>query len=136
MTVSTQTSKKSHDGDGVTTSFAIPFMWLDDDDIKIYVVDADNVETLKSVSDYTLAGVGEETGGTVTCDTFVPASTERLVIVREMAPLQDIDYVTGGAFPADAHEGALDRLTLLVQQYQEILDRCLQLSQTSDGISV
>lgn len=139
MTLSTTTSKISYAGDGSTVSFSIPFLFLTDGDITATLRDANGTETTWILAtQYTLAGAGVAAGGTLTVETsptdYTPASGETLVIRRIVAETQGTDYPEGGAFPASAHEDALDKLTMLVQQKSEELVRAL-LFPTSDPAS-
>ena len=43
--------------------------------------------------------------------------------IREVPLTQEVDYQPYGPFPAETHEDALDKLTMLVQQLQEQLTR-------------
>jgi hypothetical protein len=47
-----------------------------------------------------------------------------------------VDYVENDAFPAETHEGALDRLTYIEQQQQEELGRALKVSTTDETSSM
>jgi hypothetical protein len=53
------------------------------------------------------------------------------VILRGTPIVQTVDYTEGDPFPAETHEGALDRLTIIATQLQEQLDRSLQVVETS-----
>jgi hypothetical protein len=48
-------------------------------------------------------------------------------ILRVLPLTQTVDYVPYDAFPAQTHEGALDKLTMIDQQLQEQIDRALKL---------
>ena len=122
MTISTTESRKSYTGNGSTASFSFPYKFLADGDLKVYV---DNV--LKTLTtDYTLSGAGDASGGTVTFVT-APASLTSVVFYRDMAITQEVDYITGDAFPAETHEEALDRLTMIDQQQEDQIDRAVKL---------
>jgi hypothetical protein len=54
-----------------------------------------------------------------------PAVGQRLVIRRVIPATQEVDYVAGDPFPAETHERALDRLTMLAQQGEEANARAL-----------
>lgn len=116
MTVSTTVSKKVYAGNGVTTAFATTFQFFDNTDIVVtLVVDATGVETVQTLTThYTVSG-GDGSTGTVTM-LAAPASGQTLVIDRAVPYTQGVDYINNDSFPADAHELALDRLTLLSQQ--------------------
>lgn len=128
MTLSTTANKVSYAGDGTTTSFAIPFLFLENAHIEAILRRADGVETVWVLNtEYTLTGAAAADGGTLTVDTsptdYTPASGETLVIRRVVPETQETDYPEGGAFPATAHEQALDKLTMLVQQHSEEIAR-------------
>ena len=131
MTISTTISRISHNGNGVTTAFSFPYRFLQNADLVVIRVNADATETtLVLNTDYTLAGADADAGGTVTC-TVAPASGTRLVIFRSVEVTQEVDYITGDSFPAETHERALDRLTMVAQQLQDAVDRSAKLSETS-----
>ncbi len=121
MTISTITATKQYSGDGSTVSFPTVFMFLANADIQITHRDSSDTETVwVENTQYTLTGAEVSSGGTVTVKTsptdYTPASGETLTIERVTAETQGTDYPEGGAFPAAAHETAVDRLTMLVQQ--------------------
>ena len=60
-----------------------------------------------------------------------PATGETLVIIREQDLIQELDIVPNDPFPADSVEAALDKLTFMVQQQQETLNRALKASKTT-----
>lgn len=116
MTVSSAVAKKLYAGNGVTTAFATTFQFFDNTDIVVTeIVDATGVETVKTLTThYTVSG-GDGATGTVTMLT-APASGVTLVLEREVPYTQATDYISNDSFPADAHEQALDKLTMLTQQ--------------------
>lgn len=116
MTVSSAVAKKLYSGNGVTTAFATTFQFFDNTDIVVTeIVDATGVETVKTLTThYTVTG-GDGATGTVTMLT-APASGVTLVLEREVPYTQATDYVSNDSFPADAHEQALDKVTMLAQQ--------------------
>lgn len=125
MTISTTDSRISYIGNGVTTDFAFPYRFFENADLVVESVDAAGTVTTHVLNtDYTVAGADLDAGGTVTMVT-PPASGERLVIRRVVEATQETDYISGDPFPAESHERALDRLTMLVQQNQEVAARAL-----------
>ena len=116
MTISTTDSRISYNGNGVTTEFSFPYRFLANGDIVVVSVDAAGVETVKTLTtDYTLTGAGDDAGGSVTM-LVAPASGTRLIIYRDTEVVQETDYTSGDAFPAESHERALDRLTMILQE--------------------
>ena len=117
MTVSTATSFNSYAGNGSTTSFAYAFKIFQDSNLVVTLVnDTTGVETTQTLTtDYTVTGAGSDSGGNVVFGT-APASGNTVVIRRVLPVTQETNYVPNDPFPAEAHEDALDKLTMLVQQ--------------------
>ena len=131
MTVSSSTNRVSYAGNGSTTVFPYTYKIFDEDDLTVILRAANGVETTKTiVSDYTVSGVGNAGGGNVTMLT-APASGETLVVLREQDLIQELDIVPNDPFPADSLEGALDKLTFMVQQHEETLGRTIKASRTN-----
>ena len=117
MTVSTLTSKVSYTGNGSTDVFAYTFKIFANTEIKVYV---DNV--LKTLTThYTVSGAGSASGGNVTFTSGnTPANTTSVVLIRNVAKTQVTDYVENDSFPAETHESALDKLTMLIQDVNSV----------------
>jgi hypothetical protein len=146
MTVSTTINKVSASGDGTTHIFSYTFKIFADTDLQVVVRDSSGVETTQVLNtDYVVTGANSDSGGTVlfkfntgnTSDSNYattehrPQSGETVTITRIVPLTQVTDYVANDPFPADAHETALDRLTFIVQQIQEEVDRCIKASPTN-----
>jgi len=134
MTVSSTTTKNSYSGNGSTTEFAYGFKIFDDDDITVIIrTDATGAETTKTkTTHYTVSGVGSASGGNVTFTSGnIPTSAQTVVLIRDTARTQLTDYVANDPFPAESHEDALDKLTLITQELEEELGRSLKLSRTN-----
>jgi hypothetical protein len=133
MTVSTTTNRASYSGNGSTTAFAYGFKIFADADLTVIIRSSAGVETTKTLTThYTVSGAGTDSGGNVTFTTGnVPASGETVVILRKLTLTQGTDYVANDPFPAESHEDALDRLTMITQQLDEAVGRSLKVSQTN-----
>lgn len=126
MTISTTTSRIPYNGNGVTTIFAVPFRFFANTDLVVQLVTVSTgaSSTLTLGTHYTVTGADDEDGGSLTMVT-APAVGQRLVIRRVIPATQEVDYVAGDPFPAETHERALDRLTMLAQQGEEVNARAL-----------
>ena len=124
MTVTTTTSRVEYTGNGSTDVFAYPFKITADASLKVYLVTtATGVAALKTLTThYSVSGAGAASGGNVTMGT-PPLSSETLVIEREEPYTSTTDYVENDSFPAETHEGALDKLTMLTQQNDRDITR-------------
>ncbi len=112
MTISTTANKDSYTGNGSQTAFTYNFRILDESEIQVY--DGGTLQTI--TTHYTVSGVGDATG-TVTFVT-APANSNSVVLIRNTTQTQLTDYVANDPFPAEAHEAALDRLTMIAQDVQ------------------
>lgn len=132
MTVASTTSKVSYAGDGATTTFTVPFYFLDQTHIKVtYRVNATATETVKTLTtDYTVSGAGVAAGGSITT-TSAPAAGITVVIQRNVPLTQETSYQPNDPFPAKTHEAALDKLTMETQQLNEAIARSIKLSTTN-----
>lgn len=125
MTVSSQVNSVSYLGDGVTTLLPVPYYFLEQDHLTVTRVNLDTTtQTLILGSDYSVAGAGNQAGGSVTMF-IAPASGVQIIIDRTVPATQETDYVANDPFPAESHERALDKLTMLVQQNIAGLGRAL-----------
>ncbi|WBG90014.1 phage tail fiber protein [Pantoea piersonii] len=117
MTVSSTQSYVEYNGDGTTTSFTIPFYFLLNSDISAMVQDASgNVSEIVNGTDFSVTGAGDSGGGTLTANSIYPSGST-ILIYRNPPVTQETKYYENGKFPATSHEAALDKLTMLIQEY-------------------
>lgn len=130
MTVSSTTTRTLFNGNDVATSFPCTWRIFANTDIEVILRDSDGDETTKTLTtDYTVSIADD---GTFTVNAlFTPATGEKLLVRRNMGATQETDYEEGGAFQAESHENALDKVTMLIQQVTEALDRCVKLAKSS-----
>jgi hypothetical protein len=139
MTVQSTTARADYDGNGATTLFPIPFYFLLNTDLTVILTDEGvlpvTVVTLALGTDYTVAGVANPAGGSITT-TLAPTSTQRISILRSVPYTQLKHYVPNDPFPAASHEVALDKLTMETQQLAEVQSRALTLPPNTDPSTV
>ena len=129
MTISTTTRTVTHNGNGVAVNFTYPFKIDDAADLLVYLKSG-SVFVLKTLgTDYSLTGVRNPGGGTVTFVVAPASATGNVRFLRRTALTQLVDYITNDDFPAEIHEAALDKLTMAVQDY---LGDSLTLDATGD----
>jgi hypothetical protein len=117
MTVSSTQSYVEYNSDGVTTTFTIPFYFLLNSDISAMIADSSgNISEPVNGTDFTVTGAGDSGGGSLTFGT-VTASGNTILIYRNPPVTQETKYYENGKFPATSHEAALDKLTMLIQEY-------------------
>ncbi|WP_374374836.1 hypothetical protein [Dongia sp.] len=136
MTISTTISRITYAGDGSTVHFAVPFAFFGADEVGVIERDlASGAEATRlMITHYTVSG-GAGQAGTIIA-THPPAPTKSWTIFRRTHRTQMVDYTPNDPFPAETHERALDRLTALVQELDDKLDRSATLSPTSTIMSL
>jgi len=133
MSVQNETNRVQYWGNGSTAvAYPVPFYFFEAGDLRVVVTNAAGADAeLAEGSDYSVAGAGNENGGSVLTASAVPA-TSRVTIYREVEAIQTTVYEENGEFPAKTHERALDRQTMLNQQNARAFDRALKVRE-SDG---
>jgi len=135
MTVTTSTARVVHNGNGTTIEFAVPFRFLENSHVAVFLRDASGGQSQWTENtQFALAGADEAGGGTLTVITsptdYTPASGEKLVMLRDVPITQETDYVENDPFPAESHERALDKTSMVNQQQTERLDRTFTIPET------
>lgn len=128
LTVSTTSNTAICQGNGIATSFNFPFvvpnaLWL-----QVTYVTAAGVSTLVPPSQYSVSGVGNTSGGSVTYPlSGSPVPTGDSIIIQRVAPYKQLaDIVNQSGFYPDVLEAALDNLEYQIQQLAPLLDLSLQ----------
>lgn len=117
MTVSSQQSYVEYNADGSTTTFTVPFYFLQGADLGVTIRYSDNTTIdLTYGVNFSASGAGNPAGGSVTLNAAYPAGN-KVLILRSPPATQETQYAENGKFPAKSHEKALDKLTMLVQQW-------------------
>lgn len=132
MLVSNEISKNQYVGDGSATEFAYTFPILDATHIEVYrqLPTETALETkLVPAEEYTVEGAGTESGGKVVFK-VAPSSGTKLSILRNVPITQLYQYQELDSFPAESHENALAKLTMICQGMDERLDRAIVVSPT------
>lgn len=109
-------------GDGSQTTFPFDFPVTDAESVKVYLNGA-LVESGVSV------GKGEVTFSTP------PSSGSTVIILRRVAITQETDIQNNTAFYPEIIETALDKLTMICQQFDEELDRCISVPVGENDVS-
>ena len=134
MTISTTTIKNSYSGNGSTSVFNYTFKITDEDHITVIIrTDSTGAETTKTkTTHYTVSGVGNAGGGSVTFTSGnEPASGETVLLRRDTPQTQGMDLIENDPLPADTLETAHDKVMSVAQELQEEIDRSIKLSRTN-----
>jgi hypothetical protein len=127
MTVSSDVNKITYAGNGSTQVFSVNYYFLADSHLQVVLITTAGVETVQTLTtNYTVTGAGNEAGGSITM-LVAPPTGVSVVIQRVVPATQETDYLANDPFPAESHERALDKLTMLVQQNERENDRSLKI---------
>lgn len=130
MTIGSDTSRADYLGTGSVGPFAFLFKIFQASDILVATQDTTgNITVLNYPTDYSLAGIGDAAGGSVTLTTAL-ATSWALAIVRNSAAVQTANLQNQGTFFQKAYENALDYQTIALQTQGDAVSRSMQLPVT------
>ena len=112
MTINNQQIEITYDWDGVPAELPIPFEIYDPIQVKWEVVDNGGAPS------NVIAMVAKDADGNWVLD-VTGGSAAEIKVWRETPITQEVDYNPYDAFPAETHEGALDKLTMICQELYE-----------------
>ena len=123
MTVYNELNKIAYIGDTAQTLYPIPFEYISTEDIKVSIYTSGNefVENWMYSTQYVI-----EDKNIKILSGYEIDNTKKILILRKVDLVQDNKYREGGDFPAKSTETSFDKLTMITQQLQETLDRCVK----------
>ena len=141
MTISNTTNRQDYSGDGTTTVFSTsPWVFFDSSSLTVQVVT--NLTTgaafpLVENTHYTVTGgsgaVGSVNLAAGSSPWGAPTTAQQVVLLRVEPLTQTDDLVNNDGSDAEVIEDRLDRLTIMIQQHEEILARTLKLTDVEAG---
>lgn len=124
MSLNTELSRIQYLANGATTIFAFPYLFYDNAHI-IVVQTIAGVDAVKVLgADYTLAGAGSPSGGSVTF-LVAPVNASVVTIYRLVPFTQTADFVNNDKFPSDVNERSFDLAVMGEQQLKDAVSRSL-----------
>lgn len=115
MTIQNTSPWNQYTANGSQTVFTYNFEIFDQDDIQVL-----DGQTLKTITtDYTVTGVGSNTGGTVVF-TSAPANGANITLYRSTTRVRTVDYQSSGPINADILSGELDRFMAIAQEHDAV----------------
>ena len=119
MTIADNYEPIKQETNGVTTQFSFDFYALNDAYIKV-LLEVDGEQSLIDPTDYEVTFT--ENGGLVNFYD-APAGNAYIIITRDTPREQETPFATSSGFPAKTVEGRLDKLTAMVQEIQDDVNR-------------
>jgi len=133
MTISTTIIKNSYSGNGSTSVFNYTFKISAESEMEVIIRSSNGTETVKTITThYTVSGVGNAGGGTVTfTGGNIPVTGETVILRRDTAQTQTMDLIDNDPMSAETIETAHDKAIAIAQELQEQIDRSIKLSRTN-----
>jgi hypothetical protein len=132
-TLTNQTSRVNATGNDTTRTYSYTFKIFNADDLDVIVRDTDGADTtLTKTTHYTVTGVGTSTGGTVVLvnGSFDWISSSgwlktgyKISIRRKLDLTQTTSIRNQSNYYPSLHEDRFDKLTMMLLQHQDELDR-------------
>lgn len=140
MALTSTTNRNDYVGNGATSVYSYTFRIFVNTDLRVTVRNtANGTETqLILTTDYTVSGVGDVGGGSITLVNAGQAwlssgnlATGYELTIRRVRPLtQTTDIRNQGDFFPESHEDEFDRGVMVAQQQQDEIDRAVKLPET------
>lgn len=136
MTITNTILRNDYTGNGVATVFNFTFIVLNETGgytIQVITTDLSGIETIRTQNvDYTVQ-LNDNGLGTITFTT-APLLNHKITLLSNVPNTQETDYIKAGTdkFPAESHEKALDKLTLICKQFTERFNRIVSLPKNSN----
>ncbi len=135
MTITNTILRNDYVANGSSTVFSFTFIVLSETagyTIQVITTDLIGIETVKTQGvDYTVQ-LNDNGLGTITFTT-APLLNHKITLLSNVPSTQETDYIKAGTdkFPAESHEKALDKLTLIAKQFLEKFNRIVSLPKSS-----
>lgn len=135
MTITNTTLRNDYVANGSSTVFSFTFIVLSETagyTIQVITTDLIGVETVKTQGVNYTVQLNDDGLGTITFIT-APLLNHKITLLSNVPNTQETDYIKAGTdkFPAESHEKALDKLTLIAKQFLEKFNRIVSLPKSS-----
>lgn len=134
MTVSSTQSIVVYEGNGASTTFDFTFLIPSQADMVVTYTDTAGTETVLSTSQYSVTGIDDPNGGTVTYPlSGSPIANNTFLSIRRELPLtQTTDLVNQDGFYPQVVENALDTLCMQIQQISTLNSQAIRVPTSED----
>jgi hypothetical protein len=135
VTLPSTLSRNNYVGLGTLSVYTYSYRIFSETSLLVTRMDTAGVEfTLVLTTDYTVQGVGDAAGGTITLQGGeAPLPLGHTLSIRRVRPLTQLtDIRNQGPYFAALHEDTFDKLTMVDQQQQDEIDRSYKLPESED----
>jgi hypothetical protein len=134
MTVSTTASFIRYTSTGVT-DYSFAFKCTSTSDLRVIVDDGTTANDAPAYTATLNTDQDANPGGTISFDP-IPAVGYEIYIASNASAVQETDLKNATTFRAALIENWMDRMTMVIQQLQAEVDRCLKVGETQSGLGV
>ena len=128
MTVTTNISKITHDGNASAVNFPFPFKVYEKSHLRLVVTTPEGNEVEVLQADFSVTGLGEESGNVMYQFGGSPLPVNyKLTILRKMPFLQEFDVTNQSSLKPEQLERSFDIAAMERQELVEIINRGTQL---------
>lgn len=124
MTLSTSNNTFSYSVTSVPQAFPFPVLFFKNEHLVVTRSRSGAATQLVLGTDYSVAGAGNDSGGTVTVSASIQVG-DTLIIQRVVPAVQEIDLRNQGEYLAETVEDGFDYQTMLAQQAKEDFSRAM-----------
>jgi hypothetical protein len=134
MSIDSTTRRNNYIGNGSADEFSYTFRITDKTHLQVIKrLISTGAETELTVdTDFTVDGVGDDGGGSVTLTAGALAATYAISIRRKVPLKQESDIRNQGDYYPEGHEDAFDYCCFIDQQQQDEIDRSVKLPESID----
>lgn len=136
MTDTSTILKNTYQGNGSTTEFDYQFKVLEAQELIAIKTNSDGLDEILTLnSDYTIAGIGQNSGGSITYPiSGAPlASNQKITLYPVYSLTQTIDFTNQDKAYFELFEEGLDRANLKLKMLKEELNRTIKIGVTSES---
>src|SRR3990172_5744055 len=131
MSISSTTSRNDYLGAGSTAIYPYTFKVFRKQDLRVTKRNLSNIEFVLTVDiDFTVSGVGNPAGGSITLLAGNLPTGYKLTIRRVVDLTQETDIRNQGDFFPEVHEDQFDRHVMTAQQQQDEINRSVKNPET------
>ena len=134
MTITVAPARSEYTANADQTIFNYTFKIFEDTDLNVYITpsgqDANDLTDLTVA--YTVTGLGDEDGGTITLSTGTNLN-DLVTIVSGVPSSRAIDYQNNGDFRPDVVNSDFDRVVSIVKKIEDNSNRSVLLEQSQQG---
>jgi len=136
MTITTNDTRDEYTATAGQTLFNYTFKIFESTDLNVYVtpVGQDPDDDIDIVTGYSVTGLGDEDGGTITLVTPTTAG-DSVTIVSDIPESRTTDYQNNGDFLPNTVNDDFDRVVSLVKQANDKVNRTVSFQESEQGVS-